>query len=118
MTCLTRLFSATAVALLLINPAHAETISPQDAVRHIGEEITVEGVVSQVSASAGGTTFINFGGRFPNHIFYAVIFRSSAKHFSGVSKLRGETVAINGLLKLYKGKPQIILSDPNQIDVR
>jgi DNA/RNA endonuclease YhcR with UshA esterase domain len=118
MTFLTNLFSAAAVALLLTNPAQAETISPQDAARHIGKETTVEGVVSEVSSSAGGTTFINFGGRFPNHIFYAVIFRSSAKQFSGVRKLKGKTVAVSGVLKLHKGKPQIILSDPNQIEVR
>ncbi|MFX4296596.1 nucleotide-binding protein [Pseudosulfitobacter pseudonitzschiae] len=110
--------SVAMVALLLAAPAQAETISARDAPQYIGQEMTVEGVVSQVSSSSGGTTFINFGGRYPNHTFYGVIFRNSASHFSGVHALEGKTVAISGTLKLYKGKPQIILSSPNQIKVR
>ncbi len=115
---LLNLLSAAGVALLLTISAQAETISAKDAFQHVGSEMIVEGVVSQVSTSDGGTTFINFGGRYPNHIFYAVIFRNSASQFIGVRKLEGKTVAISGVVKLYKGKPQIILSSPNQIEVR
>lgn len=115
---LINLLSAAGVALLLTISAQAETISARDAPQHIGREMTVEGVVSQVSTSSGGTTFINFGGRYPNHVFYGVIFRNSASKFSGVRNLEGRSVAISGTVKLYKGKPQIILSSPNQIEVR
>ena len=98
--------------------AQAETISPQEASQHIGSYMTVEGIVRQVSSSRGGTTFINFGGRYPNHIFYGVIFKNSANKFSGIQALEGATVALTGTIKLYKGKQQIILSSPDQIELR
>ena len=88
---LVKLLSAAGIALLLATSAHAETISPQDASHYIGNSLTVEGVVSQVSATRGGTTFINFGGRFPNHVFYAVIFRQNTDQFSDVFALSAKT---------------------------
>jgi DNA/RNA endonuclease YhcR with UshA esterase domain len=113
-----KFISVTGLALLLALSASAETITPKEAAYYVGEAVTVEGVVSQVSTSKGGTTFINFGGRFPNHKFYAVIFRSNAGQFSGVHSLEGHTVAISGTIQMYKGKPQIILKSSDQITVR
>ena len=112
------LLSAAGFALLLTANAYAETISPQVASEHVGSYATVEGVVSQVTTTGSGTTFINFGGRFPNHVFYAVIFRSNSNQFSGVRNLEGRAVAISGDVEWYRGKPQIILSSPDQIELR
>lgn len=107
--------SAIGISLLLAAPVQAETISPSDASHYIGSFSTVEGVVSQVATSGGGTTFINFGGRYPNHTFYAVIFRNNSGQFPGVHALEGRTIAISGTVETYKGKPQIILTSPDQI---
>lgn len=115
---LKHLFSAIGLALVLVTAAQAETITPHQAAQFVGYSVTVEGVVSQVSKSRGGTTFINFGGRYPNHVFYGVIFKNSAGRFPGVHGLEGRVVAISGKVKLYKGKPQIILSSSGQIELR
>lgn len=115
MNFLTNILSAVGIALLVSSPVQAETISYANAGQHIGSIATVEGVVSQVAISGGGTTFINFGGRYPNHTFYAVIFRNNSGQFSGVRALEGRTVAISGAVETYKGKPQIILTSPDQI---
>lgn len=96
----------------------AGEITPRDAASHVGEHSTVVGVVSQVSNSGKGTTFINFGGRFPNHVFYAVIFRKNGHKFPSVYTYEGQTIAITGTIELYKGKPQIIVSSPDQVQVR
>lgn len=112
------LLSAAGVALLLSTFAYAETISPQDAPEYVGSSVTVEGVVSQVATTSSGTIFINFGGRFPNHVFYAVIFRNNSNQFSGVGNFEGRAVAISGVVEWYKGKPQIIVSRPDQIELR
>jgi DNA/RNA endonuclease YhcR with UshA esterase domain len=109
---------AAGIALLTTTFASAETIAPQDAAQYVGSPITVEGVVVQVSVSSGGTTFINFGGRFPNHVFYGVIFNSIAEDFPNVESLEGRSVALTGTIDLYKGKPQIILNSPDQIELR
>lgn len=106
-----------AVAITIVAGfASADTIPPEEAVRHVGEHVTVEGRVSQVSVSGGGTTFINFGGRFPNHVFYAVIFRDNTNRFPGVHGIEGLAVAITGEVRMYKGKPEIILSSPAQLE--
>jgi len=112
------LLSAAGIALLLATSTQAEIISPQEASHYVGGAMTVEGVVSQVSTSGGGTTFINFGGRYPNHVFYAVIFGKNLGQFARVRALEGRAVAISGTVELYKGKPQIILRSPDQIELR
>ena len=105
-----------AIALLFLTVvAQADTITPKDALANLGTTATVEGVVSQVSTIKSGNTFINFGGRHPNHSFYGIIFGSDANKFGNVNGLEGKTVSINGKIELHKGKPQIILRDRNQI---
>ena len=111
-------FILTVIATLFLTvTAQADTISPRDAYANAGASITVEGVVSQVSTIKSGTTFINFGGRYPNHIFYGVTFRSDADQFGDIRGLRGKTIRLYGTIDLYKGKPQIILHDQSQIKV-
>ncbi|AZQ68675.1 nucleotide-binding protein [Silicimonas algicola] len=106
------------IALMVATSAHAENVRPKDAGHYVGVHSTIEGEVSQVSRSGGGTTFINFGGRFPNHVFYGVIFRDHADQFPDVFALEGRTIVIEGEVQVYKGKPQIILTSPSQIHVR
>ncbi|KAB7610120.1 nucleotide-binding protein [Amylibacter sp. SFDW26] len=113
-----KLISAVGIALFLATSVQAETITPQEASHYAGSAITVEGVVSQVKTTGGGTTFINFGGRYPNHVFYGVIFRSNQDRFSKVHSLEGKTISISGTIEFYKGKPQIVLTSPNQIKLR
>lgn len=113
-----KFIAAAGVAALISNATSADTLSPQEAILNIGNYREVEGVVSQVSRSRGGATFVNFGGRFPNHVFYAVIFRKNAPRFPSVDSLEGKAVVIGGTIELYKGKPQIILTSPDQIKLR
>ena len=103
------------IALFYSSVSSADQITPNEAKAHIGKNVTVVGKVVQVSRSKGGTTFINFGGRFPNHSFYAVIFKNRTSLFKNIFALEGETVGISGTISLYRGKPQIILVSPNQI---
>ena len=112
-----RLFPVAIIALSCSGAAaFAETISPSQAIDHVGEQVTVEGVLEQVSVISSGTIFLNYGGRYPNHIFYGVIFGDNAGAFPDLSALEGNVVALNGTIELYKGKPEIILTDPSQIE--
>jgi DNA/RNA endonuclease YhcR with UshA esterase domain len=104
--------SILAGALLL---AQSATYSPDQAKGHIGERATVVGVVSQVSTSRGGTTFLNFGGRYPNHVFTAVIFRSAASQFPEPQRWEGKRVSVAGSIQLYRGKPEIVLNSSTQL---
>lgn len=118
MKIIAKLIASFGLSLILVTGAVAETISPPEAAQHVGSTATVEGVVSQVSISRKGTIFINFGGRYPNHVFYGVIFKGNAGRFPNAQTLEGHTVAISGTIKSYEGKPEIIISSPSQIEVR
>ena len=108
-----------AVILLISTPVLAETIRPDEAPRHFGQVVTVEGVVSDVHhAASGRATFIDIGGRYPNNPFTAVIFSDDANKFPDVDTLGGKTVDITDIIKNYKNRPEIVLNDPNQVKVK
>ena len=66
----------------------------------------------------GRATFIDFGGRYPNNTFTAVIFSRDVTKFSNVDALNGKTVDVTGPVRLHNGKPEIILNDPGQIKAK
>lgn len=104
--------------MLCSGPALAETISPTDAASHRGQRVTVEGIVSEVFTSRRGDTFIDISGRYPNENFYGVIFSDSSAAIGNIDGLTGKTVDVTGMIKLYRGKPEIIVRTRNQIKVR
>jgi DNA/RNA endonuclease YhcR with UshA esterase domain len=108
-------------ALLLATAAtasEAPTVTPSEAASHVGHEVVVEGLISDVGYSArSDTTFLNMGRKYPNHAFTAVIFRSAKTLFPEVRSWEGRKVRIRGLVKLYRGKPEIVLERPEQVEV-
>lgn len=112
-----KFIAAAFIALTVTSSVSADTISPREAQSRIGDQVTVQGKVTQVTTISSGTTFLNFGGRYPNHVFYGVVFGRDTSKFSGLGSLQGDTVAITGKVKLHKGKPQIIISSPDQLIV-
>lgn len=116
------IFSRVALALCLSlgTPAvsFAQDIRPAEAAQHVGQIVTVTGTVSQVHYdSRSGNTFINMGGRYPNHSFYGIIFSDHTHAFGGIGSIEGATISITGKIKDYRGKPQIVLTDPGQLVV-
>jgi micrococcal nuclease len=94
-----------------------DLISWEDAADYIGKVKTVEGEVV-ASYNSGKTCFLNFHPDYQNH-FTAVIFASDFDKFPPEPEelyLR-RTVRIRGLIKEYKGKPEIILQNPEQIRI-
>jgi DNA/RNA endonuclease YhcR with UshA esterase domain len=103
--------------LMLASPILAEAIPVTDAVRHVGQTATVEGEVSGVH-TAKYITYIHMGGRYPNHIFTAVIFKSESTAVGNISGLEGRNISVTGVIKLYKGKPEIVVKSKGQITMR
>jgi hypothetical protein len=100
-------------------PALAQPIPPAEAEAHAGQSVTVEGTASEVHASPSGrATFINIGGAYPNNAFTAVIFAKDAGKFSNLSALEGKIVDVSGPVQLYKGKPEIIVTDAAQLKTK
>jgi hypothetical protein len=86
------------------------------AAEHEGEEAQVTGQVSGISKLPNGPTFLNLGGRFPNHAFSGVIFSDAAEKVGDVQPFEGKTVTITGRIAMSKqGKPQIVIKSAEQI---
>ncbi len=96
----------------------AQTLQPAEAQAHAGQTVTVEGAVSNVHKISNGITFIDMGGKFPDNTFTAVILAADAAKFPDMDSLNGKTVDVTGQVRLYKGKPEILLKDPAQIKAK
>jgi hypothetical protein len=100
-------------------PLTPGAITADAAATHIGQTETVEGMVSDVhTARSGSATFIDMGGPYPVNTFTGVIFPDAAATVGDVSGLEGRTVDLTGTVRLYRGKPEIILQSARQIAVR
>ena len=103
-------------AFSLYAVAAVPTITPAAAARHVGQEVIVEGTVSQIATTVNLTTHINFGGLYPNHVFTATILKASQSLFTGVrAKFEGKVARVQGVVRLYRGKPEIMIDEPGQL---
>lgn len=115
------IFHAFLAVLLLAFTVQAQdapaipVVTPQEAASQEGKQAKVKGVVDGQKTSAKGITYLNFGGKFPNHVFSCVL---RAKDFpDGVSSYEGKEVEVTGLIKMYEGKPSMDIKSPDQIRV-
>lgn len=99
--------------------AHADPLAPADAAKHVGEKATVCGVVAaaKYAAQTGGRpTFLDFEKPYPETTFTALILGSDRAKFGSPEKTaRGKQICVTGEITLYQGRPEIILTDPNQL---
>jgi len=101
----------------------AQTQIPIDSVSaYIGQQVKVCGKVADTFRPAGQTsiTYLNFGGKYPDHKFTVVIFPKDLINFpfSPVEKYKNQNVCVTGMAAEYKGKPQIVAKFPEQIVVQ
>lgn len=97
----------------------AETISASEAAKHIGETATVCGLVASDKYSPktrGQPTFLNLDKPYPGQIFTAVIWGSDRPKFGQPEiTYHGKNVCVTGKIKEYRGIPEIILYNPDQL---
>lgn len=89
-----------------------------EAPKHVGEYACVTGRVDHVYTSRKGTVFINFCPDYKTCPFGAVIFDSDSYKFPGPEQYGRKDVEITGLIRTYQGRAEIILHDPNQIEIK
>lgn len=97
--------------------AKLEIISWRDAAKYYGETKTVEGKIV-ASNNTGKVCFLNFHKNWRKY-FTAVIFSSDFDKFppNPEDYYLKRRVRVKGLIKEYKGKPEIILKSPSQIEI-
>ena len=102
---------------------HAQiNIKLEDVSRHIGDSVTVCGIVKEMryfEKSKNKPTFLNIGARYPYQPLTVVIWENVRTLFTGkVEDLQGKFICITGRIILYKEKPEIIIDRPDQIVIQ
>ena len=114
-----RLFNAILALLLCVIAAHGDepiVIKDSEAIQYVGKEVEVRGRVASVTTSPLGTTFINFGGEYPNQKFAGFIAAGSPiATDQRLTMIQGKTICITGTIRLRHGKPEIEIVSADQI---
>lgn len=79
-----------------------------------GEKVTVHGITKDSSKSASGTNYVNFDGT----EFHLVTFASDLDQFKEGEPheiYNDKRIAVDGVISIYRGKPQIKLTSANQV---
>ncbi|MGO8917144.1 MAG: hypothetical protein ACLQJR_14660 [Stellaceae bacterium] len=111
-------FSA-ALLLCAAAPAAAATLNAAEAASHVGETATVCGTVASArfaERSKAQSTFLNLEKPYPDQLFTILIFgRDREKFGTPESALLHQHVCATGRIKLYDGRPEMIVEDPAQL---
>ncbi len=93
----------------------SDCVTFQEAVEHVDETKCVTGKVIRVKVGESGVHFLDFCEDQAACPFVVVIFSHDLKDVGDVRRLAGRTIEIVGNIKLYDGRPEIILSRISQI---
>jgi uncharacterized OB-fold protein len=93
-------------------------ISLNEVKSHIGKNVIVQGVISQITYAKNGNIYLNMGGKYPRHKLGLIIFKVKTIEFRNLSHLENKIVKVKGKISTYKGKPRIIINKESQIEVQ
>jgi hypothetical protein len=102
-------------------PESPPVLRVDQAAGHLGEIATVCGVVASanhLSRSARKPTFLNLDRPYPEHLFTVVIWGKDRAAFGRPeATLPGRRICVTGLVELHKGRPEIVASVPEQLEI-
>lgn len=96
-------------------------ITAKEAAKHLNEKVVVcDTVYGGKFLSNANITLIDMGGNHPNELLTLLIKGDDRKKFKDAPEtvLKHKKVCVTGQLIDYKGKPEIIITDPEQIKVQ
>jgi hypothetical protein len=70
-------------------------------------------------SSNGSPTFLNIGRDYPNPARFTVVIwiENRAAFGTPERRYRGRTICVRGLVKLYRGSPEVVARSPSQIAI-
>ena len=102
-------------AVLLSSLARADCLRFEEARKHVGEIKCITGKVVRVKQGNRGVHFLDFCDDFRLCPFTVVIFPSDLKSVGDVRQLQGRMIEIQGQVKEYDGRAEIILEEYRQL---
>jgi DNA/RNA endonuclease YhcR with UshA esterase domain len=124
-----RWFGTAILLFLVLAPYGVTAQSPQvkkwtasEAKDHIGEQATVCGKVASTRyavTSRGKPTFLNLDKPYPGQVFTILIWGENRDKFgTPEEKYRDKQVCVTGKITEYRGTPEIVVNDPQNIEVQ
>ncbi len=104
------------LALLLGSPLQAVTIPHTEAGKHVGEEVTVTGKVTDVWTIESGISFVKFGADPVTDTFSAVA-KPEVLDRKALQAFKGKEVEVTGTVEIQNEKPKIILKTADSIRI-
>lgn len=100
----------------------AQTVSPEEAAKHVGETITVCGKVFGgrfFETSKDAPTLLNVGAAFPSSPFTIMITKEVRQKMGNAPEieLKEKNVCVTGKVILFKEKPEIVVEDSKQLTI-
>ena len=93
----------------------SEFIPDANVDRCVGQVCKVEGVLAAISLSKNNDIVLAFGKPYPNQAFIAVVDANAAMQFQNIQAYEGHRTLVTGLVKLNRGRPEMLLSHPSQL---
>jgi len=100
-----------------------QKINIEDVSKHIGDSVTICSKIyggRYFETSAKKITLLNVGAAYPNAPLTIVIEEEARKNFTEKPEefYLNKEICVVGVLKDYKGKPQIVITKPSEIIVQ
>ncbi len=111
-----RIVFPTMAFLFAAAPALAADIPAVEAATHVGETGTVVGVLSGVHKDSKNNIYLDMGGAYPDNAFSGILYPHGA-NAPDFSTLVGKTLAVTGRIKMYHGKPEIVIDSSDQMKI-
>jgi hypothetical protein len=116
-----KLLSVAAFAVFFVYKAAAQTIvTAKNASKHIGQTVKIcDNVFDGKLVTPANITLLDIGGNNPNQQLTLMIPAAYRNKFKGRPEVdyRGKDVIVTGKLIAYKGKPEIIITNPKQLKI-
>jgi hypothetical protein len=123
-----RLLTLTAtLAICLLGPSvmglsQNKKLTAAEAKDHIGEQATVCGKVASTRYAAttrGKPTFLNLDKPYPSQVFTVLIWGSIREKFGAPEETyRDKQICVTGKITEYRDAPEIVVSQPQSIEVQ
>jgi len=97
------------------------SIDIRDSSKYEGQLVYTCGkVYSTKVINSNGMILMNVGGEFPNATLTIVIYNNSLKNFDAKPEeyYKGKNICVSGRIKMYKGRPEIIINTKHAIQVK
>lgn len=104
---------------LMLAAAQADELPAEKAAHHVGESATVCGAVASARYAqqvGGKPTFLDLDKAHPKSPFVVVIWGDNRAAFDAPEKkLLNKRICVTGTIKLFRGRPEMVLTSPSQL---